>query len=314
MKTNIGIDIMGGDFAPTNVLTGVFNIYDELPENYKLTLIGPKKFIQHLLKTKKISVDKFNILEASDIINMDDKPTIALKTKTQSSISIGYKALKENKINALVSAGNTGAMVAGATVYMGLLKGIHKPCIPSIIPKISGREGIMLDVGACVECKPHVLKQFALMGASYAKYILNIENPRIALLSVGSEDEKGSLITLETFNLLKNTPSINFIGNIEGYNLFDDKADVVVCDGFTGNIVLKTCETFYKLMKNKNINDDFFNRLDCENFGGTPILGVNANIIIGHGNSSPKAIENMIKLSVAIHETNFLDTYSQILN
>nr|MBA3901619.1 phosphate--acyl-ACP acyltransferase [Bacteroidota bacterium] len=200
--------------------------------------------------------------------------------------------------------GNTGAMLVGSVYSVKPVSGVIRPCITSALPKENGKVGIILDVGANADCKPDVLYQFGLLGSIYAKHIYGISNPRVGLMNIGEEEKKGNLLAQAAHELMKETTEFNFIGNIEGRDIFNLDVDVMVCDGFTGNIVLKEAEGFYNLIKRRGITDEFFERLNYENYGGTPILGINSNVIIGHGISNEIAIKNMLFLSKNIVEAN----------
>ena len=210
--------------------------------------------------------------------------------------------LKNNRIDAFASAGNTGAMLVGSIYSIGPIQGVIRPCISSLLPKENGGVGIFLDVGINPDCKPDVLYQFGILGSLYAKYVYNIPNPKVGLLNIGEEEEKGNLLTQAAFKLMKDTKDFNFVGNIENRDLFKDKADVIVCDGFTGNIVLKQIEAMYRLFIKQGFKNDFFDRFNYENYGGTLVLGVNSTVIIGHGISNSKAIKNMILLTKDVLE------------
>lgn len=220
---------------------------------------------------------------------------LAIPQKPNSSISVGFDFLASKKIDVFASTGNTGAMLVGAMYKINAIPGIIRPCITSVLPSIDGTQSIILDVGANADCKPDVLYQFAVVGSLYSKHVYGIENPRVALLSIGEEASKGNLLTVSTHKLLAESDDVNFVGNIEGRDLFLGKADVVVCDGFTGNIVLKQAEGMYGLLRKRGLKEDeYFNRFNYENYGGTPILGVKGNVIIGHGISNDIAVKNMI--------------------
>ncbi len=225
---------------------------------------------------------------------MSEHPTKSFQQKPKSSLAAGFHLLKEGKIDAFSSAGNTGAMLVGSMFTVKPIAGILRPAIATLLPKVSGGWGLLLDVGVNADCKPEVLQQFALLGSVYAKHILHIPDPKIALMSIGEEEEKGNLLTKETHQLLKETRDIHFIGNVEGRDLFNDKADVIVCDGFTGNVILKEAESFYAIIKKQKIQNEYFDRFNYEDYGGTPILGINGTVIIAHGISKAKAIKNMI--------------------
>jgi glycerol-3-phosphate acyltransferase PlsX len=214
--------------------------------------------------------------------------------------------LKEGKIDSFSSAGNTGAMLVGAVFSVKPVPGVIRPAVATNVPKLKSGFGIMLDVGANADCKPEVLAQFGVLGSLYAEHVYHISNPKVGLMNLGEEEEKGNVLTQSTFPLLQKS-DINFIGNIEGRDLFNDKADVIVCDGFTGNVMLKLAETFYILTLKKGFKDEFFDRFNYEQYGGSPILGVNAPVLIGHGISNPEAIKNMILLSRTMIESHFVD-------
>jgi glycerol-3-phosphate acyltransferase PlsX len=238
---------------------------------------------------------------------MQDSATKALQTKTRSSIAIGFHLLKENKLDAFASTGNTGAMLVGAVFSIKPIPGVIRPCIPSIVPKENGNYGILLDVGANADCKPDVLAQFGLLGHLLARHVYHIEAPKVALLNIGEEDKKGNAAALAAYALMKESTQFNFIGNVEGRDLFNDKADVIVTDGFTGNIVLKAVEAFHDLLKQRGVHEPFFDRFDYENYGGLPVLGVNGNVIIGHGISNDLTIKNMILFTREVVESKLND-------
>jgi glycerol-3-phosphate acyltransferase PlsX len=300
----IGLDIMGGDFAPKNCLDGAIMALDILPSTVIMVLIGDSEIAKNYLKDQGISEDKFEFVHTTEVIEMGEHPTKALAQKPQSSISVGFKLLKENTIQCFASAGNTGAMLVGSMFSVKAVPGVIRPCITSVLPKTNGGFGIILDVGTNADCKPDVLYQFAILGSIYAKEVYKIENPKVGLLNIGEEPEKGNLVTQATHAMMKGTKDFNFIGNIEGSEVFEDKADVVVCEGFTGNVLLKTAEAFYSMIKKRNRSDDYFDRFNYELYGGTPILGINSNVMIAHGKSSPLAFKNMMVLSKEIIEAN----------
>ncbi len=291
----IGIDILGGDFAPDANVSGAVLAKKELPSDATLVLIGDKDEIFSGLSALNENPDEYEIVHAPDVITMHDHPTRAIPQKPNSSIAVGFDLLANKMIDAFASTGNTGAMLVGAMYKINTIPGIIRPCITSVLPSIDGTQSILLDVGANADCKPDVLYQFAVVGSLYSKHVYGIEKPRVALLSIGEEETKGNLTTVATHKLLAESDDINFIGNVEGRDLFVGKADVVVCDGFTGNIVLKQAEGMYGLLRKRGIHDDeYFNRFNYENYGGTPVLGVKGNVIIGHGISNDIAVKNMI--------------------
>ena len=300
----IGLDIMGGDFAPKNCLDGAIMALDSLPADVKMVLIGDSDKAKAYLKEQNVSEDKFDFVHAPDVIEMGEHPTKALAQKPQSSISIGFKLLKENEIQCFASAGNTGAMLVGSMFSVKAVPGVIRPCITSIVPKESGGFGIILDVGTNADCKPDVLYQFAILGSVFAKAVYKIENPKVGLLNIGEEPEKGNLVVQAAHAMMKDSKDFNFVGNIEGLEVFEDKADVIVCEGFTGNVLLKTAEAFYSMSKRRNITDEYFEKFNYELYGGTPILGVNSNVMIAHGKSSALAFKNLMVLSKDIVEAN----------
>lgn len=300
----IGLDIMGGDFGPEVCLAGAIMALDSLPSEVRMVLIGDSNQAKKYIKEKGISEDKFDYVHATDVIQMGEHPTKALAQKPNSTIAVGYKLLKENELQCFASAGNTGAMLVGAMFSVKAVPGVIRPCITSILPKIDGGFSILLDVGTNADCKPDVLYQFAILGSIFAKEVYKINNPRVALLNIGEEPEKGNLVAQATHSLMKDTKDFNFIGNVEGLDVFDDKTDVIVCEGFTGNVLLKTAEAFYSISKRRNLNDEYFNKFNYELYGGTPILGINSNVMIAHGKSSATAFKNLMILSKDIVEAN----------
>lgn len=300
----IGLDIMGGDFAPKNCLDGAIMALESLPSDVRMVLIGNSDQAKTYLKEKGVSEDKFDFVNATDVIEMGEHPTKALAQKPNSTIAVGYKLLKENEIQCFASAGNTGAMLVGAMFSVKAVPGVIRPCITSILPKINGGFGIILDVGTNADCKPDVLYQFAILGSVFAKEVYKIDNPKVGLLNIGEEPEKGNLVAQAAHALMKDTKDFNFVGNVEGLEVFEDKADVIVCEGFTGNVLLKTAEAFYSMIKKRNRSDEYFDKFNYELYGGTPILGINSNVMIAHGKSSALAFKNMMVLSKDIVEAN----------
>lgn len=308
----IGIDIMGGDFAPLETTLGAILAYNELPSDVKLVLIGDENAIKPILSEKGISEGTFQIIHTSEVIGMGEHPTKALPSKPNSSIAVGFGLLKEKQIDTFASAGNTGAMLVGSLFSVKAIPGILRPSLTTVLPKEDGSVGILLDVGANADCKPEVLQQFAILGSLLAEHVYNISNPKVGLLNIGEEEEKGNIASQAAHALIKETKNLNFIGNIEGRDLFNDKADVIVCDGFTGNIVLKLAESFYSLIRRRKLKDEYFDRFNYENYGGTPILGVNAPVIIGHGISNAAAIKNMILLSKEVAEAGLSEKIRKV--
>lgn len=300
----IGIDIMGGDFAPNTTIQGAILAQKELNNNVDLVLIGDEKAILSIFKEKGVSSDLFSIVNAPEVIEMGDHPTKAFAKKPNSSIAIGFHLLKEGKIDGFASAGNTGAMFVGGYMSVKPIAGVLRPCISSVLPKEDGGVNVILDVGANADCKPDVLYQFGILGALFAEHVCGINCPKVGLLNIGEEETKGNMLTTSTHEMMKDSSNFNFIGNIESRDIFGDYADVIVCDGFTGNVVLKEAEAFYTLIKKRKIEDEYFNRFNYENYGGTPILGLKKSVVIGHGISNDIAIKNMIVLTADVVEAD----------
>ncbi len=300
----IGLDVMGGDYAPDATISGAILALDELAPTDRIVLIGDQQIILTGLKEKNCNPDLFEIINASQVIEMCEQPIKSYTQKPNSSIALGFRLLKQKDINTFASAGNSGAMLVGSIYTVKTIQGIIRPCITAVFPKENNSVGIVLDVGTVPDCKPDVLYQFAILGSLYAEYVYNIKNPKVGLLNIGEEEDKGNVTCQSTFRLMKGTTDFNFIGNIESRYLFTDKADVIVCDGFTGNIVLKQAEAFYNLINNRGLSDDYFKKFDYENYGGTPILGIESTVLIGHGISNDKAIKNMLIHSKHVHEAN----------
>lgn len=293
----LGLDINGGDFAPNANVLGAILALNELPDDVELVLIGRKEEIAKILEEKGVKSPRISVVDAPDNITMNDHPTRAIPQKPNSSIAIGLDLLAAKKINSFASTGNTGAMLVGSIYKINAIPGVIRPCITSVLPLVNGGTSILLDVGANADCKPDVLYQFAILGSIYAASVMGIENPKIGLLNIGHEEGKGNLLTQATYKLMKDSHDFNFIGNVESRDLFFGKADVVVSDGFTGNIVLKEAEGFYTIAKKLGMENTYFDRFNYENYGGTPILGINSDVIIGHGISNDVAVKNMLKLA-----------------
>jgi glycerol-3-phosphate acyltransferase PlsX len=292
----IAIDIMGGDFAPLATTKGAMLALEHLAPADTLVLIGDEKQILPIIEEIKPKHTNFEILHTEEFIEMGEHPTKAYARKQNSSIALGFQLLRDNKIEGFASAGNTGAMLVGSKLSLAQIPGIIRPCVVSMLPKANGKLGVLLDVGTNVDCKPEMLVQFALLGQIISKNVHGIDNPKIALLNVGEEEGKGNALSIQVFNMLKENQNLNFVGNVEGRDLFNDKADVIVCDGFTGNIAIKLAESIFYMMKKRGISDEYFDQFNYERYGGSPVLGVDGNVVIGHGISNATAIKNMILL------------------
>ncbi len=303
---NIGLDMMGGDFAPLEAVKGAAEYLNDSPTDIHLTLIGDEAQIKTHLASHPITAQKYTIVHASEVIEMNEHPTKALKEKQQSSIAIGFHLLATGKTDAFISAGNTGAMMVGSLFSIKAVEGVLRPTIGAYMPREDGTLGLLLDVGLNSDCKPENLNQFAILGSLYAQHILNFQNPKVGLINLGEEEGKGNILTQATYPLLKENKQINFIGNIEGRDILLPRADVLVCNGFTGNVVLKLAESFYDISRRRNINDEHFNRFNFEQYGGVPVLGVAKPVIIGHGISHAMAFKNMIRIAHRMLETDLL--------
>ena len=322
-KCRIVVDAMGGDFAPLNCILGAIEAQNTLPSS-EIFLVGKKDEIISILQEKKLHFPEERIIPASEVIEMGDSPTNAIKTKKDSSIVVGCNQVRNKFAHAFVSAGNTGAMMAASTFIIGRIPGVARPTMGNFMPNETGVTTIF-DVGASVDSKPSHLIEYAIMGSIFVKEIYGINNPSIGLLSVGEEDSKGNEVTLAALQELKKM-NLNFKGNVEGRDIFKGTVNVVVCDGFVGNIVLKFAESIPRLLKHllgAQAKRSFFDMLviglskgalkralkstDYQEYGGTPLLGVNGISIIGHGSSSPKAIKNMVIRAYEMYKKNIVE-------
>ncbi|MEW5767034.1 MAG: phosphate acyltransferase PlsX [bacterium] len=321
----IAVDAMGGDKAPAVVVAGVVEAAKEAMSRSvsEILLVGEPSSIKRELSGAEVDGLPISIKEASQVIGYDESPATAVKTKPDSSIVVSTRLLKEGKAEAVVSAGSTGAVVASALMGVGRLRRVSRPAIATIIPTLK-EPSILLDVGANVNCKPNYLLEFAVMGDCYARYVMGRKNPRVGILSIGEEASKGNELTFKSFKLLEQS-GLNFIGNAEGRDIVNGEFDVVVCDGFTGNVVLKFGESlaemilkqlWVELSRNwllklgaflsKPAFKSFKRRVDYSEYGGAPLLGVNGVYIICHGGSSAKAIKNGIRVAAEFvnHQMN----------
>jgi phosphate acyltransferase len=306
----IGIDAMGGDYAPLEAIKGAIDVRKQYPDIVPV-LFGQSEAILNCFKELGLPENVIEIVQASEVIEMGEHATKAIAHKKNSSINVAYRYLAEKQIDAFIGAGNTGAMIVGSIFSVKAIDGVLRPTIVSILPKVNGGFGVLLDVGANADCKPEVLNQFAILGSLYAQYVYGIDNPKIGLLSIGEEKEKGNLLTQAAYPLLEMNDRINFIGNVEGRDLFNDKADVIVCDGFTGNIVLKLCEGFYYNLAKLGVKNDYLDRFNFKQYGGSAILGVNENVIIGHGISKAETFVSMFKLAKDVVDSKLIDKIKQ---
>lgn len=294
----IGIDMMGGDYAPRVTIEGVRLAAQVLPEDAGCYLFGEADVVNPLAAELGA---RYTPVVCSNHILMGDEPAKAYGSKKDSSIVKGFEYLATGQIDAFCSAGNSGAVMVGATAVIGLVKGVIRPCITVPIPRENGGEVVLVDAGLNPDCKAENLFQFALMGSLYAQYVKKIGQPIVGLLNIGSEDSKGSPVLKSAFAMMKESGVLNFRGNVEGYDLFSPGCpDVVVCDGMVGNVILKYTEGLYSLLKKRNLTDSFVENFNFETYGATPILGVNKNVLLGHGVSTAVAVRNMITNSYLV--------------
>ncbi len=305
---------MGSDHGPVVPIRAAVMAAKELPADARLVLIGDAEAIASGIVAEGGDPAAFDIVGSQDDITFQDNPTRALQAKPRSSISIGFHLLKEGKLDAFASTGNTGAMLVGSVFSVKPIPGVIRPCIPSVVPKENGSYGILVDVGANADCKADVLAQFGLLGSMLAKHVYHIAEPKVGLLNIGEEEKKGDLLRQATFELMRDQQQYAFIGNVEGRDLFNDKADVYVTDGFTGNVVLKAVEAFHDLLEQRGVHEPFFDRFNYENYGGLPVLGVNGNVIIGHGISNAATIKNMILFTREVVESKLNDRIREALS
>lgn len=301
----IGLDVMGGDFAPDAVVEGAVDSLKHFSEDEKIVLLGDEQRILARLSEMGIDNALFEIVPTTQVIEMGDHPAKSFSQKKLSSIAVGFGMLKSGQLDGFCSAGNTGAMLVGASYTVNVIPGVFRPALATILPCVDGRDSVILDVGLNPDCKPDVLLQYGILGSLFAKFVQGKENPTVALLNIGEEETKGTPAVKSAYELMKEYPGLNFVGNIEGNRLFHETmSDVVVCDGFVGNIVLKQAEAIYSISNILNVSNPFFDRLNFENIGGTPVVGINANVVIGHGISKRRAIMNMILQTKAVVKAN----------
>ncbi|HTN44878.1 MAG TPA: phosphate acyltransferase PlsX [Flavipsychrobacter sp.] len=307
----IALDIMGGDYAPLEAIKGVKKFFEEDPNEYgvHLLLIGNMQAVADQLPMIEAYKEHFTLIDTPEMIDMHEHPTKALKEKPNSSIALGFGLLAQGKADAFMSAGNTGAMMVGSMYSVKTIDGILRPTIISPIPRPDGSYNLLVDAGANADCKPEHLVQFAELGSLYMNRVLGLDNPKVGLLNLGHEEGKGNLLCQATYPLLKELKTINFIGNIEGRDMFLNKADVVVCEGFVGNVTLKMAESIYNIFTDRGIQDDFLYHFNPEIYGGTPILGINKPVIIAHGISHAMAFDNMIKVAAKTIQSELISAF-----
>ena len=328
---SIAIDAMGGDFAPDEILNGAIESIPQLDKGDTLLLVGPSETIQSKIGSKNLSkyANVLKIVEAPEVIGMDESPIDALRKKRNSSISVMTKLAADGEADAVISAGNTGACVAGCQLRMRNIEGVNRPGIAVVFPTFEGPV-TMCDVGANISCKPINFYEYTVMACMYSKYLLGIENPRVGLMSIGEEEAKGNEIVKKARELIKSDPKINFIGNIEGRDIFKGKCDVAICDGFVGNVVLKLTEGLvdglFKVIKHELMKESLllamkfkpvmmrmYQKYDYNEYGGALLIGVNGTCVICHGSSKSKTIKNAIMASRKFHNLGINEKIKEYL-
>ena len=336
----IGIDAMGGDFAPEVAIEGAVRALKLIDKDSRIVLFGDQNRIVELIKRHNAKVEDFDIVATTEVIEMGDHPAKAFVAKRDSSISVGFRYLAEGKIDGFASAGSTGAMMVGSMQVIKPVEGVIRPVLATLIPTISSEKGVqrsvLMDVGLNVDAKPEVLAQYGLLGSIYAKSALGLEKPRVAVLNIGEEEGKGNVQAKATYDLMKADTRFNFVGNVEASYIFTDKiADVVVADAFVGNSLLKMGEALYRInhrlggkipslrkmlrpllgriVPKLYWQQDFWDAMNAESIGGVQVMGVNAPVMIGHGSSSPRAICSMILSMERDIKSNFSEHLRQAL-
>ena len=329
-KCRIAVDAMGGDFAPQNTVMGAIQAA-KVDGNIELLLVGEKEKISKVISDNDLQFPEANIIHADDVIEMSDSPTAALKSKPNSSIVIGAKLVKDDKADGFISAGNTGAMMAASTLIIGRLNGVSRPTIGSSFPTQNGEYCSVYDVGASVDSKPSHLFEYALLGSIYAREMHNIDKQTVGIMSVGEEKSKGNELTFATHELLANS-DLNYVGNVEGRDVLKGTVNIIVCDGFVGNIILKLAESTIGLLKSrikkyaelsfinkikalivKGVFKEALSDMDYQSYGGVPLLGVKGISIIGHGSSSELAIKNMVLKAKEMFDKKLLQKFEESL-
>jgi len=326
----IAVDAMGGDNAPDEIITGVLESVEQLDKDDELILVGSEEIIEERLRSLKLRKGTVSVVHAPDIIGMDEVPIETLRKKPKSSIAVLAKLAKRGQTDAVISAGNTGACVAAFQMRMRNLSGVNRPGIAVVFPTPEGPV-VICDVGANIACKPINLYQYAVMASIYSKHLLGIENPRIGLMSIGAEDAKGNEIVKKARELMKSDSNMNFVGNIEGRDIFDGTCDVVTCEGFVGNVILKLTEGLvdglfkaikYELieekprlaMEFKPVITGIYKKYDYNTYGGAPLLGVNGTALICHGSSQSRTIKNAILASKRFYTEKINDKIIECLS
>ena len=325
----IAIDAMGGDNAPEAIINGAIESIEHLEKDDRIVLLGHRQVIERELKSQKFPADMIDIAEATEIIGMNESPIEALRKKRRSSIAVMARMASKGEADAVISAGNTGACVAACQLRMRNLPGVNRPGISVVLPTFEGPVA-MCDVGANISCKPINLYQYAVMASMYAEYILGIEKPRVGIMSIGEEEAKGNELVKKAREMIKSDSNINFIGNIEGRDVFQGTCDVAICDGFVGNVVLKltegVVEGLFKAIKHelmqtskllalkfKSVATEIYRKYDYHEYGGAPLLGVNGTALICHGSSKARTIKNAVVAAKEFHTKKINDRITEYL-
>ncbi len=311
----IGIDTMGGDFAPGSTIRGSILAREEFPEDVEIFLIGDRDIINRYSDDNNLDISGLTIVHTPHAVAMGDHPLKSFKEKPDSSIFMGQKLIVNGTIDGFCSAGNTGAMMVGAMQIITSIPGIIRPAIGAPIPHINGHHALLLDVGLNPDARPDVLYQYGTIGTIYSKLVHEIEEPKVALLNIGLEEEKGNMVARSAYQTMKDSLEFDFVGNFEANELFvSDRANVIVTDGFVGNMILKEAEAFYKVVAMKGVGNGYFEMFNFENSGGTPVLGINGPLIIGHGISNEKAIKSMLRHTVEVVGAGLVNRIKEELN
>jgi glycerol-3-phosphate acyltransferase PlsX len=304
----IGVDIMGGDFAPEATLLGAVLAHKELPDNTELVLFGDQDEIDKVATREGYDLSGVTVLHTPQSISMGENPATAISDKPESGIVMGLKMLKASKLDGFASVGNTGALLVGAIHIINSIPGVIRPCLALTIPNAAGIPTILLDVGLNPDARPDILYQYGIFGSIYAELVHGIKNPTVGLLNIGKEEEKGSLLTKAAYQAMKGTKDFNFVGNIEANDFFGENCvNVIVCDGFTGNVIVKEAESIHTVLRKRNVQDDFVEEFNYERFGGTPVLGILSPVLVGHGMSNGMAIRKMILHTWNVIESNLIE-------
>jgi glycerol-3-phosphate acyltransferase PlsX len=303
----IGVDIMGGDYAPDATLLGAALARRELPDDIELVLFGDQHAIDDIVTREGYDPSGFTVFHTPHTILMEDHPARVFTDKPNSGIAMGLRMLKQGELDGFVSIGNTGAMLVGSMQIINPIPGVIRPSLAAPIPNDHGKPTILLDIGLNPDSRPDVLYQYGILGSLYAELVHGISNPKVGLLNIGKEEEKGNLLTRATYQAMKGTKDFNFIGNVEGNDFFRaNGVDVMVCDGFVGNVLVKEMEAFYAMLKRRKIEDEFMERFNFERYGGTPILGILSTVLIGHGISNGQTVKTLILHTRDVIESNII--------